>query len=118
MAERLDVPEFQDNESYWRFHVARQAQSGLSVARYSAAEGFSPASLYNWRRRLAALAADTADQAPFPFVELTQMLTTTGVLPDVQSDIELLVPGGLRVRLPRGFCPDTLRRALEVLSSC
>jgi transposase-like protein len=36
----------------WRELVARQAQSGLSVAAFCQRESISPCSLYSWRKRL------------------------------------------------------------------
>jgi putative transposase len=39
-------------EDTWRELVARQAQSGLSVAAFCQREGISPCSLYGWRKRL------------------------------------------------------------------
>jgi len=42
------------SEDAWRELVARQAQSGLSVAAFCQREGISPWSIYGWRKRLRA----------------------------------------------------------------
>jgi hypothetical protein len=40
-------------EQYWRDLLARQAASGLNVARYCQREGLSLPSFYAWRRTIA-----------------------------------------------------------------
>ena len=45
----------------WQALIARAEQSGLGVAEFCRAEDISPASFYQWRKRLAPEAASSSD---------------------------------------------------------
>ena len=42
----------EERAEYWRAHIRACRHSGLTVEDYCAKEGFSPSTLYRWRRAL------------------------------------------------------------------
>ena len=80
----------------WRQRLEQFDQSELSIAAFCELEGYSQASFYQWRRRLA---ADATPGAPtFVPVDLT------GHDPKEHRDasIEIELPGGARIKIPGG----------------
>ncbi len=108
-----------ETESYWRSHLERQERSGLSIREYCLREGFSQASLYNWRKRLRASPGHSSPAVvDAPFLELTHLLASPSAATAARWEMEVTLPGGAVVRLARGFDPESLRRAVEVLVRC
>ena len=87
----------------WVERLARFADSGQSAAQFCAAEGVSVASLYQWKRRLAAA---TVSDAP----RLLPVFLTSSAPP-----LELLLPSGAALRIGTGADPDTLATVLRLL---
>lgn len=85
----------------WRVLVARQAESGLSVAQFCVREGVSAPSFYQWRARLrgareeSAPAVDTS--VPSAFVDLGAVGMNTG-----RFELRLELGAGLVLQLARG----------------
>ena len=95
--------------TYWRERDARLVlgelrASGKPVSTFAREHGISVARLYRWRTRL----ESTPTLAEFLPMRLT-------AAPPEVADLELLIGDGIRVRVPRGFCTDTLGRLLAVL---
>ena len=84
----------------WRDRLGRFEQAELTVAEFCQLEGFSVASFYQWRRRLADEPAGNQPQAFVP-VEVPQAVaalpTHVGSGQEVELQIEL--PGGALLRL-------------------
>jgi hypothetical protein len=101
----------------WAERLARFAAAGLTTAQFCAAEGVSVASFYLWKRRLAApensAAPAISTQQPGP-----RLLPVR--LPAQTPTIELVLPGGVILRLGSGADEVTLRSLLRLLgvSSC
>lgn len=118
-------------EVHWREVVARQAASGVSVRRFCADEGIAEASFYAWRRELALRDRETqavsqAGEAPTgpngrqgegrlaaspnnggEFIPLR--------LIEEPGSLEVVHPGGCRVRIGGRVDAATLQQVLEVL---
>jgi hypothetical protein len=94
-----------DRAAYWRRVVERQAQSGLSIAGFCEQEDVSPASFYNWRRRL----AEEADERP-AFLPLQ-------VRADNGSALEIVLPGAVTIRVPDGTARQTIVDALAAVEA-
>ena len=94
-----------DRAAYWREVVERQAKSGLSVSRFCEREDVSPASFYNWRRRL----AEKADERP-AFVPV-QIQAGSG------SALEIVLPGAVTIRVPNGTARQTIVDALAAVEA-
>jgi hypothetical protein len=78
----------------WDERLERFRRTHQTVAGFCAAEGVSPASFYQWRRRLGAEAPVAATPARFVPVQLPTALQTE---PVTVMSVEL--PGGVRVKL-------------------
>jgi hypothetical protein len=76
----------------WARILELQEKSGLSQSVFCRQEGISPASLGQWRARVAARHARSA-----PFVEWQVPQSGTPALQP--GEMELVLPGGVRLRL-------------------
>lgn len=97
-----------EREAYWREVIWDQAASGLSISAFCRERGVSPASFFDWRRKLAAGGGEEAVADKFMAIELPPPST-------IQSCLEVALPNGLRVLVPSRFDADTLRELLDVL---
>lgn len=77
----------------WADRIDRFEQAGQTVAQFCAAEGVSPASFYQWRRKLRSVAPVTQPLAAFLPVQLQN---SSQAQPATVMSVEL--PGGVRVR--------------------
>lgn len=95
-----------NRSEYWRALIGEQEQGGLPVARFCKERGISEQSFYVWRKRLR-----KEDPVRFALVE-------TGLRqqqPDATPLLELMFPGGERLRIGAGVNADVLRAVLEAL---
>jgi transposase-like protein len=116
-----------EKERFWRGVVEGHAGSGLSVRRYCVEHSVTEPSFFAWRRELArrdagggrpkspprrASVRGTSQQpAPLRFAQL--QIAPSELAGGVS--IEIVLPSGARVRVPRGACPATLRDVLAAL---
>lgn len=84
------------NEAFRRFD-----QSGMTVAKFCEAEGCAVATFYAWRKRL-------ARRQPVDFTELI-------VEQQPESNIEIELPGSVRIKLLGRVDPRELRVVLDCL---
>ena len=92
-----------------RAHVEEQARSGLTVAAYCAGRGLSSPTFYEWRRRL----ADEKGRPAFVQVQVTPPRRPEGA--GGPSGVEVVLTGGARLRLERGFDAAALRSAVAAI---
>ena len=103
-------------EQFWRRTVASWRQSGLSVRGFCRRHHLSEPSFFAWRRTLAERDARGANFVPVRVVpERRPVDGGTGAANNAESGLELLVAGGRRLRIGRGFDAATLRQLLAVL---
>lgn len=91
--------------------IDEQRVSGLSIAEFCRRRGVSPPSFYNWRRRLSTSGPARAVPA---FVEVKVGPRESGVAV-AEAALELILRGGLRVLVRRGFDGKLLRALLAAL---
>ena len=116
-----------EKERFWRQVVGGHAGSGLSVREYCTDRGVSEPSFFAWRRELAqrdaavnkpaktsrrASARATSQRPALPRFAQLQIAPGEAV---GGVCIEIVLPAGIRIRVPRGVCPDTLTSVLGVL---
>jgi transposase-like protein len=106
-----------ERESYWRRAVGRQACSGGSIAAFCEAEGVSTASFYAWRKRLWNLGRrQRRGGDPTPrLVPLTVAPPPQEQLTAALPRVEVVLPSGVRLCVPDGVTPQTLRDVLAAL---
>jgi hypothetical protein len=117
-------------ESHWREVLARQAASGVSVRRFCASERIAEASFYAWRRELALrdretqAAPEVGDARSRHTSRRAEGFATTPNtggefiplrLIEDPGTLEVVHPGGCRVRIGGQVDAATLHRVLEVL---
>jgi transposase-like protein len=98
---------------YWREEDARAVvaawrASGQSVAAFARHHGVQRRRIARWIRRL-----ETAAAVHFHPVRVTGAADTN----PTPGTIEIELPSGERIRLPRGFDADDLRRLFSVLEA-
>ena len=107
----------------WRDLIRQQSGSGQSIEAFCRQHGLAVSTFFVWRRKLKTGAVPT-------FVELTSSAEPTAATPqvievknapslnegaDAPPPIELLLAGGLIVRVRDGFDAATLRQVVEAL---
>lgn len=110
----------------WRELIAQQQGSGLSIAAFCAERAVAASTFFAWRRKLeirpasafveltpsAASAAARANEHEASRVLVELPPASIELLPE---PIELLLPGGLPLRVRKGFDAATLRQVVQAL---
>ena len=118
-------------EAHWRDVIARQAASEVSVRQFCASEEITEAAFYTWRRKLAlrdreaqrasqAVEAQAGQNGGQGEGSLATTPHTGGEfiplrLIEDSGTLEVVHPGGCRVRIGGPVDAATLHRVLEVL---
>jgi transposase len=97
----------------WRRCLQRFERSGLSAVAFCAKEGVSTPSFYAWRRRLRQSSAEQANHPAGPLADSPRLVPVRLLTP--AAPIELLLPGGLVLRLAPGCDLDFVRTLLATL---
>lgn len=89
----------------WRERITEQQRSGVSIQQFCKEHGLAAHSFYFWRRKLR-----RPEAVRFALVD-------HGQRPESPSDacIELILPGGEKLRIATGVDAGTLRTVLEAL---
>lgn len=118
----------EEKERFWRQVVGGHAGSGLSVRQYCTDRGVSEPSFFAWRRELTQrdaaankparssqrrASARAMSRRPAP-PRFAQLQIAPGDLAS-GACIEIVLPAGIRIRVPRGVCQDTLSNVLGAL---
>jgi hypothetical protein len=111
-----------DKERFWRGCLARWRGSRLSVREFCRREALSEPSFYAWRRELARREASQPLPRPASRRRPRQTRKPAAFVPvhvvaprSTGSSIEIVLPGGRRVRVRPGFDRVTLEAVLELL---
>jgi transposase len=88
----------------WRERIAEHARSGLSIKQFCKDRGVAEHAFYAWRKRLRETGA-----VRFALVD------RTGAAQAPESNLELLLVSGERLRIGAGVDAATLRTVLEAL---
>lgn len=83
--------------------------SGLSRTAFCQTQKLSVATLARYLERTGSAASDRVPSASLVAVELTEATRPT------ESGLTLVLPGGPRLTIQRGFCTETLHQVLAVL---
>ena len=94
----------------WRKRIEEQEGSGQSVVRYCAGQGVSRSSFYRWRK---ILAREDHPRARFLPVCVVQGKGE----PFASAGVEIILRGGRRVEVKRGFDAETLLAAVAALEA-
>lgn len=96
-----------EKESFWRKHITAQERSGKSQSAYCRKENLAYGSFRFWKKKLAALEADTGQ-----LVEIPVAIQAT----DEKSHVlEIILSYPPRISIPDSYNPEALRRLLKVL---
>ena len=96
----------QHRQAQWRERLARQEQSGQSVAAFCKSEGIAAQTFYWWRSRLGN--SRPAESAPrprdaAPFIDLGALMPPADEVADIGAGFELrlALPGGIVLTIAR-----------------
>jgi hypothetical protein len=112
-------PRDSGKERFWRDHLKRWPNSGLTIRDYCARHRLSEPSFYGWRRTLSQRGLDAEAKAVEPAVTFVPVQ----VHPDLPVEavvLELVLANGRLLRIPPGIDLGQLRDVLAVLegASC
>ena len=102
--------------AYYRRLLREQEASGSSLRAFALERGLSPWTLYGWRsrlRRTRGFGAPTKAQGHERFVAVDVIEADEAV-----GAIEIALPGGMVVRLPRTISVSRLVELVRALRSC
>jgi len=115
MARRSDP----NRAAFWQGLIKRRRRSRLSVAQVCEQVGVSPASFYQWQRKLCAKASPARNAAPdrgaSRLVPVRIIADSPSGCSDSACALEIDVPGGIRLRVPAGCDRATLQFVLGLL---
>lgn len=104
----------EDLPGWYAAALADHAHSGLSMADYAEELGVTPATLYQWRRRLAA-EAELETPASLGLIEVR----VDGCAPSGPgAPLVVRLASGRSVEVPQQFEDDDLLRLIELLERC
>lgn len=107
-------------ERHWREILGRQQKSGLTIQEFCRREGLAASAFYHWRREIGLrdrgaqpLTQATIEKSRSPsFAEVviadTSASTEAGLL-------EVCLGESVRIRVPAGFCIETLRAVFTLV---
>lgn len=130
-----------EREVFWRVHISQQRGLGISARVYCRANGLSVRSFYRWQRRLARAVGEAQGDLPgdgcmisastvappsdLTFAEVHVVDDGSHAVDAADGPnngaIEVVVSGGRRIRVGRGFDGATFLRVVALLeegSSC
>jgi transposase len=99
-----------DREQFWRDTITAWKESGQSVRAFCAARGVAEATFFARRRELAdreQSTRPTATHVPSPSFAAVRLI------PD--PAIEIVIPGGLLIRVPTGADPTVVAHLVAAL---
>ena len=100
-----------DRRQFWQMVIETWQNSGMSIAKFCKAEGFSEGAFYNWRKKLAvptSVLAKPSESSPSAFIKVA--------LPESEhAPIELELSSGNILRIHSGADNKTLSNVLSVL---
>lgn len=109
-----------ETREIWKKRIERWSDSGLTAKEFAAEIGVNVHTLTHWKWQLSAEARGPQERTPAAtpsFVEVVAPLVghaPPASLAAVQP-LELVLPGGIVVRVPSSFDPAALRRVVDVL---
>ena len=111
---KLAVARNRKKEAGWRKHIRAQAGSGLSIEAYCRQHDLRAYGFYWWRRELARRDAEPPLRLA-PFVPVT--VASQPPVPAGAGRIEIVLPGGRRVRVRGSVDKGMLAAVLAVLAA-
>ena len=98
---------------YWKRVVDEQVRSGLTVLEFCRKHGLAPETFKRWRRKLAGTVRQVKVAPQNPFVAVK--LPSAPVEEPRDSEIEIVLPGGSKVKVTQRTSLDLLCRVLRML---
>ena len=102
-----------EREQFWREAVAAFNASGLSVRAFCAARGLHERRFYTWRKALGLSPVDARPAAPVSHAPPVPGFVPVRLVADAAA--EVVLPGGLTVRLPVSSDPAHVARLVAAL---
>jgi len=101
----------ENREQYWAAIISEQEDSGQNVRTFCRECGVGEHCFYMWRKRLRVSARRRRKAEPMRFA----LVEAAGRSELAPASLELLLPGGERLRIERGVDAETLRIVWEAL---
>jgi hypothetical protein len=112
--EEIAMQAQEDRRSTMLELARRWRESGATARAFAQEQGITPWTLYYWRERLAKQERPTRRRRRSRRVALAPVHVVTSA-DAVCGDLEVILVGGDRVRIPAGVSAETLRRVVQIL---
>ncbi len=106
----------EDLAAWYTTALEEQEASGLSMSDYAGLVGVTPATLYQWRRRLDS--SPSTGPSSQESVGLVEVHVNDLALGQASEAITVRLPNGFEVEVSPTFDDETLNRLLRVLERC
>ena len=107
-----------ESREVWKKRIDRWAESGLTAQEFADETGVNVHTLSGWKWRLSTGATHATRDSGAGFVEVIAPLMANespAPRPAAAEPLELVLPGGLLLRVPAHFDAAALRRVVDVL---
>ncbi|MEL6897705.1 MAG: hypothetical protein AAFP90_16515 [Planctomycetota bacterium] len=108
-----------DKQDFWRWVIAEQRRSGLTIKAFCKQQGLSEPSFYGWRRRL-----EGRRHVPRAGEKNLQEMIPVSVVgksdeqdKDSASKLEVISPSGFRFTMPDHVCVDRVAKLAVAIES-
>jgi hypothetical protein len=102
-----------ETRAEWARRIEEWSSSGLTGAEFAAEVGVKESTLRHWKWQLDRKARSRARKPTFVRVAPVEVRA----VPVVVEPIEIVLRGGIRIRVPERFDAGALRRVLEVVGT-
>ncbi len=98
--------------------LAQQVKSGLSVAAFATELGVTPATLYQWKRRLSSAAEPQKASEELPGLVRVRVRESEAQLTGGPNALVVRLGRGRAIEVPLGFDADDVARLIAVVVAC
>jgi transposase-like protein len=107
-----------DLAAWYEAILNAQESSGMSVAEAADEVGITATTLYQWRRRLSAMAAPDVDLQPASKLVRVHVRRREEQPREARRSVVLRLGGERSIEVPDGFDADELARLIPVVVAC
>ena len=106
-----------EKERYWQGTIREATRSGLSIREFCRQRQLKESQFYWWQRRLKQSRQPPRRRKPAAEDEAASFALVSDEPGTIDAGLELVFPGGRRLRIRKGVDEETLRAVLAVVDN-